>query len=303
MIAGGDHTLILASTGSGKTLSAFLWAIDRLSVEPLPDDQLHRTRVLYLSPLRALAVDVEKNLREPLRGIELAAQRGGASVHTPTVGIRTGDTPTPDRRRLIRHPPDILITTPESLYLMLTSRARETLSRVEHVIVDEIHSVAGTKRGAHLMLSLERLEELTAVSPQRIALSATQRPLDEIARFLGGSTLGDDGVARPRPVTVVDAVVGKELDIEVVVPIEDMGALGQRVELRGDPADAKPARRSIWPSIHPSLLELVEQHTRRICQSTHALAPQRSSLSFGLGSCMTAPLARCVPGKGRSVWL
>ncbi|MEQ8842932.1 MAG: crosslink repair DNA glycosylase YcaQ family protein [Acidimicrobiales bacterium] len=260
-IADGDHTLILAPTGTGKTLSAFLWALDRLSVEPVPDDEQQRTRVVYLSPLRALAVDVEKNLRAPLKGIGFAAERTGAGVHTPTVGIRTGDTPTKDRRQLIRHPPDILITTPESLYLMLTSKARETLANVQHVIIDEIHAMAGTKRGAHLMLSLERLEELTAAPPQRIALSATQRPLDEIARFLGGATIGADGSVTPRPVTVVDAGARKELDIEVIVPIDDMGALGERVEPSMDgPAAASPGRRSIWPSMHPRLLELVETH-------------------------------------------
>jgi ATP-dependent Lhr-like helicase len=260
-IADGDHTLILAPTGTGKTLSAFLWALDRLAVDPVPDDEQQRTRVLYLSPLRALAVDVEKNLRAPLQGISFAAERSGATVHTPTVGIRSGDTPAADRRQLVRHPPDILITTPESLYLMLTSRARETLGNVQHVIIDEIHAMAGTKRGAHLMLSLERLEELTDRPPQRIALSATQRPLDEIARFLGGATVGADGTLVPRPVTVVDAGARKELDVEVVVPIEDMGALGERIEPALDaPAATGPARRSIWPSIHPRLLELVESH-------------------------------------------
>ncbi len=260
-IAAGDHTLILAPTGTGKTLAAFLWALDRLATEPVPDEESARTRVLYLSPLRALAVDVEKNLRAPLQGIGFAAERSGEVVHTPTVGIRSGDTSSADRRRLIRHPPDILITTPESLFLMLTSKARETLAKVEHVIVDEIHAMAGTKRGAHLMVSLERLEELCAKPPQRIALSATQRPLDEIARFLGGNTVEPDGTLRPRPVTVVDAGARKELQIEVVVPIEDMGGLGERVEIPLDaPAATSPTRRSIWPSIHPRLLELVESH-------------------------------------------
>ncbi|NDH76962.1 MAG: DEAD/DEAH box helicase, partial [Actinobacteria bacterium] len=172
-------------------------------------------------------------------------------VHTPTVGVRTGDTSAADRRQLVRHPPDILITTPESLFLMLTSQARETLANVEAVIIDEIHAMAGTKRGAHLMFSLERLEELTEQSPQRIALSATQRPLDEIARFLGGNEVGVDGTVSPRPVTVVDAGARKELQIEVVVPIEDMANLGQRIEPgpNASPAASPNARRSIWPSM------------------------------------------------------
>ena len=159
-IARGDHTLILAPTGSGKTLAAFLWAIDRLSAQPPPDDD-RRTRVLYISPLRALAVDIERNLRSPLAGIQHAAAREGVGLaHEPQVGVRTGDTSARDRRRLISHPPDILITTPESLYLMLTSSARETLRGVTTVIVDEIHAMAATKRGAHLALSLERLEQV-----------------------------------------------------------------------------------------------------------------------------------------------
>jgi ATP-dependent Lhr-like helicase len=279
-IASGEHTLILAPTGSGKTLAAFLWGIDRLMTGAAPVDRRddagkllpqglsgpsERTkqgpRILYISPLRALAVDVDKNLRAPLAGIRLAAERLGEAVHEPTVGMRTGDTSPNERRALTRHPPDILITTPESLYLMLTSSARETLRDVEHVIVDEIHALAATKRGAHLALTLERLEEITVHPPQRIGLSATQRPLDEIARFLGGR----DDSGKVRPVTIVDAGVRKALEIEVIVPVDDMGQLGQVIEEPvSGPAAAGAVRRSIWPSIHPRLLELVQAHRSTI---------------------------------------
>jgi ATP-dependent Lhr-like helicase len=250
-IADGHHTLVLAPTGSGKTLAAFLWAIDQLVTAPVPEPS-RRTRVLYVSPLRALAYDVEKNLRAPLTGIRLAAERLGLPLVEPTVGLRTGDTPADVRRQLVRNPPDILVTTPESLYLMLTSQARSTLQGVEAVIIDEIHSLVPTKRGSHLALSLERLEALTPRPPQRIGLSATQRPLDVVARFLGGEG---------RKVTVVDAGVRKELDVEVVVPVDDMGALGRPIdEPVSGPAAAAPPRASIWPAIHPQLLELVQSH-------------------------------------------
>ena len=236
-IAAGEHTLICAPTGSGKTLTAFLASIDRLTTTPRPEERSHRTRVLYISPLRALAFDIEKNLRAPLKGIELAAERLGPSIATgfvaPEVGMRTGDTAANDRQKLIRRPPDLLITTPESLYLMLTSSARETLAGVETVIIDEIHAMETTKRGAHLMLTLERLEEVTDTPPQRIGLSATQRPLEEVAEFLGG--WAEPG--RKRPVQIVDAGIRKTLEVEVVIPIEDMSTLGEvKVELTSGPA-------------------------------------------------------------------
>ena len=266
-ISEGRHTLVLAPTGSGKTLAAFLWALDRLMTEP-PPARDQRCRVLYVSPLRALAVDVEKNLRAPLVGIGLAGERLGEHVHEPRVAMRTGDTPANERRRLQTHPPDVLITTPESLYLMLTSQTREILRSVRWVIVDEIHAMAGTKRGAHLALSLERLEELAHVAPQRIGLSATQRPLEEIARFLGGRT--ERG---PRPVTIVDAGMRKPMDVEVVVPVDDMADLSdvaetpQRfpaVDLGPASAGTAPPRASIWPAIHPRLLELIRAHRSTI---------------------------------------
>src|SRR5215204_1616069 len=265
-IARGEHTLIHAPTGSGKTLAAFLYTLDRLAKHPSPPAQKGQpgnVRVLYISPLKALTYDVERNLRAPLTGIGLAAQRLGEAPPSISVASRTGDTPAEDRRELARRPPDILITTPESLYLLLTSQAREILRGVEHVIVDEIHAIAGTKRGAHLALSLERLEALRPEGmqpPQRIGLSATQRPLDAIARFLGG--IGPD-----REVTIVDAGTRKPLDLQVVVPVDDMSAIGDilpQEQQPGGPAISPDLRTSVWPSIHPRILELIRAHTSTI---------------------------------------
>ncbi len=207
-IATGEHTLITAPTGSGKTLAAFLWGLDRLAREPAD-----HTRLVYVSPLKALAYDIDRNLRAPLRGI-------GADL---SVGVRTGDTPQRDRAAMRRNPPDILITTPESLYLMLSSGAREILTGVEAVIVDEIHAVAATKRGAHLALTLERLAALQSDGrePQRIGLSATQNPLEEVGRFMVGPR---------RTCTIVDAGVRKPLDLQIHVPVESMVEPEQHVD-------------------------------------------------------------------------
>src|SRR5215211_2228236 len=221
-LAQDQDVLVVAPTGSGKTLAAFLSAIDRLATAP-PVPERERLRVLYVSPLKALAADIERNLRTPLAGLRAAAAR--LDLHLPdiTTGMRTGDTPADARRRFPTHPPDILITTPESLFLLLTSRAREALAHVDTVIVDEVHSVVATKRGAHLALSLERLDELLERPARRIGLSATVRPLEEVARFLGG----------PRPVRVVAPPSEKAFDLAVVVPVEDMAAIGEPSE---DPA-------------------------------------------------------------------
>ena len=266
-ISSGDHTLILAPTGSGKTLAAFLWALDRLCA----DGERGRTRVLYVSPLRALNHDVERNLRAPLAGI-------GADPPV-AVALRSGDTPQSQRAAIRRNPPDILITTPESLYLMLTSGAREVLSSVETVIIDEIHAVAGTKRGSHLMLSLERLSAITATEPQRIGLSATQRPLEEISRFLGGD----------RPVTIVDAGHRKPLDLEVVIPVEDMRELGAAPTVEGEP------RQSIWPAIYPRLLELVQAHRSTIVFVNNRRSAER--VANRLNELAEAPVARSHHGS------
>src|SRR3954471_1680157 len=247
-IASGEHVLLSAPTGSGKTLAAFLYGLDRLSAT----EERGKTRLVYVSPLKALSYDIERNLRVPLRGSAQApAGKAGGLIK---VAIRTGDTPQRDRAQMLREPPDVLITTPESLYLMLTSRAREYLEDCEQVVVDEIHAVAATKRGAHLALSLERLEALAERPPQRIGLSATQNPLEEIGRFLVGPG---------RACRIVDTGVRKELDLKIHVPVESMVEPDQGENL--DPlAGGEATRKSIWPAIYPELLKLVEEHRSTI---------------------------------------
>jgi ATP-dependent Lhr-like helicase len=285
-IAKGDSTLILAPTGSGKTLTAFLWCLDRLMFTPAPP-KAGRCRVLYISPLKALAADVERNLRAPLAGIAQVADGRGDAYLAPAIAIRTGDTPQSERARFQREPADILITTPESLYLLLTSNAREALRSVDTIIIDEIHALVPTKRGAHLALSLERLEANCRQPPQRIGLSATQRPLDEVARFLGGTEssvgsrhssvkqavkasrgeleIADEfavhrGNVRYRPVTIVDAGQKKALELTIEVPVEDMAKLTKTETIPSGPASMGGARPSIWAAIHPRLLEIIRAH-------------------------------------------
>src|SRR3954469_12564517 len=256
-IATGEHVLISAPTGSGKTLAAFLWGLDKLSLEP----STGRTRLVYVSPLKALSYDIERNLRAPLRGI-------GSELK---VALRTGDTPQSERAAMRRNPPDILITTPESLYLMLTSQAREIFSDVEAVIVDEIHAVASTKRGSHLALTLERLEAQSDRDVQRIGLSATQNPLEEVGRFLVGPH---------RTCRVIDAGMRKELDLRIQVPVESMVEPDQGVT--ADPLDPVPGgeatRRSIWPAIYPQVLDLVRQHTSTIVFVNNRRGAERLAL-------------------------
>ncbi|MEU5979026.1 ATP-dependent helicase [Streptomyces sp. NPDC047315] len=276
-IAEGSDVLVVAPTGSGKTLAAFLAALDRLASTPPPADPRARCRVLYVSPLKALAVDVERNLRSPLTGIRQESVRLGLPEPDVRVGIRSGDTPAAERRALATRPPDILITTPESLFLMLTSAARDALAGVETVIVDEVHAVAGTKRGAHLALSLERLDELLPQPARRIGLSATVRPVDEVARYLSPQ----------RKVEIVQPPSGKEFDLSVVVPVEDLGELGgsPATDAPGSPGGDRP---SIWPHVEERIADLVEAHrstivfansrrlAERLCNRLNEIAYERA---------------------------
>ncbi len=286
-IAAGRNALVVAPTGSGKTLAAFLWALDRLSTSPPPDDKLHRCRVLYVSPLKALAVDVERNLRTPLAGMRQTAARLGTELPELRVGIRSGDTSAADRRRLATAPPDVMITTPESLFLMLTSQARESLRGVDTVIVDEVHAVAGTKRGAHLALSLERLDELLAQPAQRIGLSATVRPIDEVARFLGGA----------HPVEVVAPASTKQWDLEVVVPVEDMTELGQLTDDLEGPAAGSAPRASIWPHVEERIVDLVQRQRSTIVFANSRRLAER--LTARLNEIALERLGEDVPAAGQ----
>ena len=311
-ISRGESTLILAPTGTGKTLTAFLWCIDRLMFH---GPSTPGCKVLYISPLKALAVDVERNLRAPLAGIAALAEREGSPVHLPTISIRTGDTSPNDRARFKRNPGEVLITTPESLYLLLTSEAGEALRTVETIIIDEIHALVPTKRGAHLALSLERLEALCDHPIQRIGLSATQRPLEEVARFLAGANGGAIGLstsdeqpatnnlqhepeertARFRPVTIVNAGTRKVLNLTVEVPVEDMATLAAIDAPPNDPASPTPKRTSIWQSIHPRLLEIIRSRTSTLIFVNARRVAER--LAGAINELAGEPIARAHHGS------
>lgn len=274
-IARGDHALVVAPTGSGKTLAAFLWALDQVASAPVPPAE-RRGQVLYVSPLKALASDVERNLRAPLVGIARAAERLGLPAVDVTVGVRTGDTPPAERRRLVTHPPDVLITTPESLFLVLTSSARSALAGVTTVILDEVHAVAGTKRGAHLAVSLERLDDLLEAGPgpaQRIGLSATVRPVETVAAFLGGARPVADG---GRPVTVVQPPSSKVIEVEVAVPVPDLQDLpGSEGPEPGPTAAVR--RASVWPHVEERVTTLIEENTATLVFTNSRRTAERMS--------------------------
>lgn len=319
VIAHGESALILAPTGTGKTLAAFLWCLDRLMLHPAPDEKKKGCRIVYISPLKALAVDVERNLRSPLAGMANMARRMGVPFREPGISVRTGDTPQKERARFARQPDEILITTPESLYLLLTSQAAEALRTVDTVIIDEIHALVPTKRGAHLALTLERLEALTKRRLQRIGLSATQRPLEEVARFLGGVELKETGTSDQgsqeqkteennaeslaeeargliyRPVTVINASAPKQLKLRIEVPVEDMARLGEMEDIPSGPASQVPRRVSIWNAIHPRLLEIVRERNSTILFVNSRQVAER--LAGALNELAGEPIARAHHGS------
>ena len=281
-IAAGDNTLILAPTGSGKTLAAFLYAIDELIRREEGASETRGVHTLYLSPLKALANDIERNLEPPLAGVRASGEALGLSIPEVRVGLRTGDTSQTQLQRMVRNPPDLLVTTPESLHLLLTSaKARDMLRTVRYVIVDEIHALCPNKRGTFLALLLERLEALAERSPIRIGLSATQRPLEDVARFLGGYAL--DG--KVRPVAIVDTGMRKRMDLEVICAVEDMTELPRSAE----------GMVSIWPAIYDRLLDLVNRHTSTLVFANSRRVVER--IAAEINRLAGTPIARAHHGS------
>ena len=281
-IASGTDVLVVAPTGSGKTLAAFLWGLDRLATSPVPPPD-QRLRILYVSPLKALAADIERNLRSPLAGLRHVARREGCPEPEIRTFVRTGDTPAEERRRFGKAPPDILITTPESLYLLLTCSAREALRSVDTVIVDEVHALVPTRRGAHLALSLARLDALLERPARRVGLSATVNPVEEAARFLGPE------------VQVLEARAPRPLDLQVVLPVEDLAEVGA-----GEEPGSDPDRQTLWPHLAERLLLEIRAHRSRR-GAVVAVAAHREPARRHHRGAPHHPRLRQLPPPGRAV--